>query len=97
MAEQRICPRCRKSYWWPSARWQHEDERCSLVDGAVRVMVEDATNTVKPSAVATNGVVTAATNERTANRRSREDYNAYQREYMRKRRAAARAGFAEET
>lgn len=45
-----------------------------------------ATNKPATNAVATNRI---ATNERTANRRSRESYNAYQREYMRKRRAVS--------
>ena len=49
---------------------------------------EAATNAANLGAGATNGV----TNGRTLNRRDRADYNAYQRELMRKRRAAVRAG-----
>lgn len=45
--------------------------------------VEIATN--RPL-VATNKMKEPATNVRTKNRRDRESYNAYQREYMRKRR-----------
>ena len=51
-----------------------------------------ATNNANSAPDATNGVTDAKVSPVTLNRRKREDYNAYQRELMRKRRAAARAG-----
>lgn len=49
----------------------------------VRCEVWAATNRIATNADATN----SATNGKTANRRSREAYNRYQRDYMRARRA----------
>lgn len=51
---------------------------------------EAAINNANSAADAINGV----TNGRTGNRRTREDYNAYMKGYMRRRRERARAGLA---
>ena len=77
---------------WPQQAWIHEKcVRAEVVVGRPPSVTDagDATNTANLGAGATNAV----TNGRTLNRRDRADYNAYQRELMRKRRAAARAGF----
>lgn len=51
-----------------------------------------ATNTVATNEpVATNSDVAKTDGERTPNRRDREAYNAYQRDYMRKRRASQKS------
>ena len=82
----RIRCSCGRSYW-PQQAWIHGKCRVAVNDVPSVATNEDATNGVNSS----GGGVSA----RTANRRRREDYNAFQRELMRKRRAAARAGFAE--
>ena len=71
MPEQRTCQGCGKVYWWPGARWQHE--QCKPSPNV-------ATNTVATNKPATN-------KERTANRRDRASYNTYQRDYMKRKRA----------
>jgi len=81
---------CGRAYW-PNQAWQHKG--CATNGVATN---SDATNTKTREGDSGSilGVVVAAdaggeagVSKTTANRRSRESYNAYQREYMRKRRA----------
>lgn len=74
MPELRLCPGCSKEYWWPGGRWQHEG--CAINSPAI--------NTVAINKVAVEPLVAPS---KTANRRSREAYNAYMREYMKRKRA----------
>jgi hypothetical protein len=82
--------------------WMHKDCATNTVATNGILATNNATNTGPGNATntiadeATNGVVDgslvdpavgSARMGRTANRRDREAYNAYQREYMRKRRA----------
>jgi hypothetical protein len=108
MAERRSCV-CGKEYWWPAARWQHE--QCAInnvsainadaINEFGRLSVQDrpsfdvAQNSGYPSRVgdvdgapSKSSVESARSIQRTANRRSREDYNAYMKAYMRKRRGS---------
>ena len=100
MPVQKICGGCGKSYWG-TQEWIHQgclatnriatnadatnvngDERpkrSSTGRGVVPVVEVDGPTPA--------GIVGGVYGVRTANRRSREVYNAYQREYMRKRRA----------
>lgn len=57
-------------------------ERAARMKAATQIQVATAINTPATNSIATNK---SATN--TLNRRKRADYNAYQREYMRKKRA----------
>jgi hypothetical protein len=41
MPERRSCSGCGKEYWWPSARWQHEN--CVVVNAATNVVVNGRT------------------------------------------------------
>ena len=77
---------CGRSYW-PNQAWIHERCAASVTPVSRSSASNDATNG------ATNAETSGAVSERTLNRRKREDYNAYQRELMRKRRERARAGF----
>lgn len=77
MPEKRVCPRGHE-YWWPGAGWQHEG--CTVLTARL-----PATNAATNGGIATNNASNVATNK-TMNRRDREKYNAYQREYMRRRR-----------
>ena len=75
MSERRVCDGCGKDYWWPNARWQHEGcvlRSADTKSGVEPVSGERADREVDPGR---------------KQRWSREAYNAYQREYMRKRRA----------
>lgn len=86
MAEKRGCDECGKDYWWPRAGWQHELKdgfyRCTGKPGRV-VPVEDIRK-AEPSVVVGAGEPGKLESKQ---RWSREAYNAYQREYMRKWRA----------
>ena len=90
------CPFCSKAHF--------ANERCGVdSEGALAANLRGATNSATNKApVATNAATNGATNEddvatnaengsaRTANRRTREAFNAYQRDYMRRRRAKAK-------
>ena len=71
---------------WPNQAWIHE--KCVAPS---RVTQGEAAINV---ANLGGGAINAVTNARTGNRRVRGDYNEYMREYMKRRRAAARAGFS---
>jgi len=86
------CPFCSKAHF--------ASERCGVdSEGALAANLRGATN---KAPVATNEATNSATNKddvatnaengsaRTANRRTREAFNAYQRDYMRRRRAKAK-------
>lgn len=91
MPEQRHCEYCGEPYWWPKGSWQHEG--CAI-NGAINTAINtangetppdqpiDSVTTSKPDVVGVD-----SPERRTPNRRSRESYNAYMRDYMRKRRA----------
>lgn len=72
MAEQRICDRCLKLYWWPAAAWQHE-----------KCVANAASNT----ATMANSEPQSVANTSTYRYRDAEARRAYQREYMRVRRS----------
>jgi hypothetical protein len=81
---------CGRAYW-PNQAWQHEG--CATNRSATNRVATNSnvTNTQDraldvPEAETEAGLA-ASVPVRTLNRRSRESYNAYQREYMRKRRA----------
>ncbi len=83
MPEKRRCLGCGDEYWFPGQRWQHD--RCS-----VGVAVKD----VGVDAVLVEAVVNAsnAVVNRTKDRHKKTpERQAYMREYMRKRRSAAKA------
>ena len=81
MSEKRRCDGCGKDYWWPAAKWQHE--------GCVLHSVDTACDAESVSGAPVNNEVERLP-ERLPERKqrwSKEAYNAYQREYMRKRRS----------
>ena len=75
MAEKRRCDGCGKEYWWPGARWQHEG--CVVPVEVVGVVEPADAGVFREEQPGDLG---------RKQRWSRKDYNAYQREYMRKRR-----------
>ena len=100
MPESRICEGCGKSYWWPAAGWQHEkcatNAATNILANVPEVRLTDATNGIEQSDRDMQGSESEAAGGhsvrerdsgvagKTQNRRSREAYNAYQRQYMRK-------------
>lgn len=88
MPEQRTCV-CGKSYWWPGARWQHEG--CTNGASNNEASNENRLRKVVAEGLSEHGDAAPALGEGPVAARkqrwSREAYNAYQREYMRKRRA----------
>lgn len=84
---------CGKAYW-PAQKWQHggcatNGER--LTDATNKEASPEVSNEARSAVVSDDSGSDAGGAKagvvRTLNRRSREAYNAYQREYMRRRRA----------
>jgi len=80
MPEQRTCEGCGDLYWWPKGSWQHE--------GCASNGHLTASNEVIPEIQETPPKVTPAVHgiNGTKQRWSRESYNAYMRDYMKRRR-----------
>lgn len=93
------CAGCGKGYW-PTQAWIHQKCATNAATNGANATNEGSedrgngcgaeapTLTVTTATPVSGGTVVVA---RTANRRTREAYNAYQREYMRKERARKRA------
>jgi hypothetical protein len=104
MPELRRCS-CGADYWFPGQRWQHEG--CATNDDATNVQMggtkEEAAPAIRCGRIPERGndrggVLDGAARDEvvsvaalTKNRRSREAYNSYQREYMRKKRERMKA------
>lgn len=84
MPELRHCT-CGKDYWFPGERWQHKD-CASNTNASNRLGANHLSDVaVRNDAAASGGSVEA----RPKQRWPRESYNAYMREYMRKKRNLA--------